>query len=197
MKDKVSFSCIEQGCAPSEIASCCGCQDYFNAKAVYEIYNRAYDKGWQDAKSDNDEYGKGVKVGRDEMLEYIKYLLRLPLAELFEEFNKLFKCKEDTFQDIILSHSSSEIIKFVDKYKEEKEKELEIGDEVKTDDGRVMVFLGYNGKWCNLLAKEGETTVMHVISNDTLKVQKTGRHFSQVEELFKLMKESDYDKNEM
>lgn len=91
------------------------------------------------------------------------------------------------FNEFICSTTASEAIKQVKEYKE-KQEEIKIGDEVTDDDGwnGVVTWIDPDGEYLIILQKDG--TALHWKKES---FKKTGRHFTEIEEVLKQMQEGE------
>lgn len=88
---------------------------------------------------------------------------------------------DDALFDIIRKYSASEVIKKIREYEE-----IKVGDEVKWQNG-LGVIIEYDGYSTTVMKPNGTATIVY---NETV-LKKTGRHFPQIEEVLKKLKEED------
>lgn len=157
---------------------------------VEEIYKRGYTRGLKDA-SKNHESEKSYEQGLNDAWECANKIMNMSGGELSEIFPDF---KGFPFEEC----SASEAIAKIKKYEESKK--LHIGDEIKFEFGGVGL---YNA--IGVIVRIDDDDYLHILSGnndpdyatirinphrDTVHVEKTGRHFPQIEEVLNAMKES-------
>lgn len=157
---------------------------------VEEIYKRGYTHGLKDASKDH-ESEKSYEQGLNDAWECANKIMNMSCGELSEIFPDF---KGFPFEEC----SASEAIAKIKEY-EEIEK-LHIGDEIKFEFGGVGL---YNA--IGVIVRIDDDDYLHILSGnndpdyttiginphrDTVHVEKTGRHFPQIEEVLNAMKES-------
>ena len=134
-----------------------------------------------------DAKNKTYEEGLNEAWELAKDIIALPNSEnkslIMVRYNAY---ADDAALDIIRNHSASEIIKKIKEYEE-----IKVGDEVidkygwkrvvtKTHNSGEITTMDCNGDFYEYCKK--------AVEND---LKKTGRHFSEIEEVLKQMKENE------
>lgn len=157
---------------------------------VEEIYKRGYAHGLKDASKDH-ESEKSYEQGLNDAWECANKIINMSCGELSEIFPDF---KGFPFEEC----SASEAIAKIKEYKESKK--LHVGDEIKFEFGGVGL---YNA--IGVIIRIDDDDYLHILSGnndpdyatiginphrDTVHVEKTGRHFPQIEEVLNAMKES-------
>lgn len=157
---------------------------------VEEIYKRGYAHGLKDASKDH-ESEKSYEQGLNDAWECANKIMNMSCGELSEIFPDF---KGFPFEEC----SASEAIAKIKEYKESKK--LHVGDEIKFEFGGVGL---YNA--IGVIIRIDDDDYLHILSGnndpdyatiginphrDTVHVEKTGRHFPQIEEVLNAMKES-------
>ena len=129
-----------------------------------------------------DGYEKGVEAGRDDAWKFVMKCLKMDGNDFYEIFNSC-----DALCLTNLSYQEAKV-KY-DAWKKKKD-EIQIGDEVIYNSRTRAVVLEpeTEKRYGEIFTSEGSTIV---VSHNDLK--KTGKHFDEVAELLKKMRESDED----
>lgn len=95
---------------------------------------------------------------------------------------------------IFKSYSASEAIEKIRQYEQEKE-EIQVGDEVKSGDEKYIVLQKYLNNIDELMVvlfnrRDGEIGTWHMYNANGAIFEKTGRHFQEIAEVLRKMKES-------
>ena len=156
---------------------------------VEEIYKRGYTHGLKDASKDY-ESEKSYEQGLNDAWECANKIMNMSCGELSEIFPD---SQGFPFEEC----SASEAIAKIEKYEESKK--LHVGDEIKFEFGGVGL---YNA--IGVIFRIDDDGYLHILSGnndpdyatlgfdphrDTVHVEKTGRHFPQIEEVLNAMKE--------
>lgn len=153
-----------------------------------QVWIKAYDKGYTDAAYNchercaflDDAKKEAYQKGLSDAWETARKIANIPYGE--EE--KVIGSDGWTF---IVNHTASEAIEKIRQYEQEKEKEIQVGDEV-IYDGHICVVITpeTTKRYGSLMDAEGRR---HGFENK--EVEKTGRHFSEITEVFAKMKEKE------
>ena len=140
---------------------------------VEELKEKEYDRGYEKGMEDAWETFKKIElVGCDGGLSKVK---------LFDIFGPL------DIPNILKRNSAKEAKEKIDNYIQKKNEEFHVGDEVTFCDERFIVTRVEED--CNNTLYAIGTDGLLSYFNKANKLTKTGRHFDEVEELFKKMKE--------
>ena len=148
--------------------------------------NEAYQKGYDEAKLiyQNPNAESDYQRGLDDAWETITTIAKMPDGERGKVFG-------DTWIANILNRNS--LAEITEKLKaNERQKadaEIKVGDEVEAYSGRAVVFGTFIDKNGDEFCRYWYPNEDRFDRNKTKKLKKTGRHFSQVAELLKVMKE--------
>lgn len=168
---------------------------------IEQVYQRGFNVGYEEGKGQAwSEEIKKYEIGPDKKKEYIEQgrneaweavkKFYLPVVDgglPGEAIKELFGAHN--WIGIVQNFSASEVVeklKTWEQKQQEDEIHVDVGDEVTTDDGRKMIVLGRDcGGWYHLLNYTG-LTYDRICSSD---IKKTGRHFPEIAELLKKLKE--------
>lgn len=129
-----------------------------------------------------DAKDKTYEEGLNEAWELARDIIAMPNSEnkslIGVRYNAL---GNDALYDIIRNYSASEIIKMIKEYEE-----IIVGDEVTNEEEwkGVVTWINPNGEYMEVILEDGTTIQWKKTS-----FKKTGRHFPQIEEVLKQMKE--------
>jgi preprotein translocase subunit YajC len=127
---------------------------------------------------------KTYEDGLNEAWELVRDIITLPNSgnkSLIWVRHNVFRT--DALFDLIMNYSASEIIEKIKKYEE-----IEVGDEVVDKNGWGIkgVITNVNENYISIVQDNGS---VNRLKKDEL--NKTGRHFSQIEEVLQQIKEED------
>jgi len=150
-----------------------------------EIVEKEYTRGYYDGqKSMINSY----ETGLNDAWEIVRKIMDMNPSELGELMD------EDTAfeSDIINKYSASEVIAKVKEYEEkqkQKNDEIKEGDEIENDTYRAILISIVDKDYANAIyiSNDGSMGKARIGYINPSKYKKTGRHFSQVEEILKLM----------
>lgn len=166
---------------------------------VEEIYKRGYTHGLKDASKDN-ENEKSYEQGLNDAWECARKIAIEMSIENMQSCG-LISSSDDEYEyscGVIRNYSASEAMAKIKEYEESKK--LHVGDEIKFEFGGVGL---YNA--IGVIFRIDDDGYLHILSGnndpdyatlgldphrDTVHVEKTGRHFPQIEEVLNAMKES-------
>lgn len=150
-----------------------------------EAYQRGYEEAYDTAYADAEgiyESGKRVmyQKGLKDAWEAARTLWNTPnRKEIFGH---------TTFNTVLTTLTAQETIEKIQAYEQEKEKEIQVGDEIEAISGKAVVVY---------VDDVDEHKVRYVYSNGVYafdyidKVTKTGRHFPEIAEVLQKMKETE------
>lgn len=157
---------------------------------VEEIYKRGYTHGFKDALKDH-ESEKSYEQGLSDAWECANKIMSMSCGELSEIFPDF---KGFPFEEC----SASEAIAKIKEYEEKKK--FHVGDEIKTvwgnmciDDIGVIIRIDDDGDCLHILSGRDDEDYTNLIihpNREGVHVEKTGRHFPQIEEVLNAMKEN-------
>jgi hypothetical protein len=166
---------------------------------VEEIYKRGYAHGLKDALKDH-ESEKSYEQGLNDAWECARKIAVEMSIENMQSCGLISNSDEEYEYScgVIRDYSVSEAIAKIKEY-EEKEK-FHVGDEIKFEFGGVGLYnaIGVivridDDDYLYVLSGNNDpdyTTIRINPHRDTVHVEKTGRHFPQIEEVLNAMKES-------
>lgn len=151
------------------------------------IRKEAYDKGLSDSKNQDakdfvDMYDSGYSEGLKDAWEAVDKIFDMPCKLREQLFNR---CDSVGVWDVIREYSASEAIEKIRQYEQEKEKQIHVGDEVTTASGKAVVT-GVGPVHFEYDYADGSHGY-----DEVKNVKKTGRHFPEIAEVLRKMKESD------
>ena len=175
---------------------------------IEQAYQRGYKAGYEEGKGQTwSEEVKKYEIEPEKSLKYIeqgrneawkavkKIYLSIDDGGLHsDEVKKIFGI--EYCYDIMTKFSASEAIAKIKAYEEQKKQEedkIEVGDEVRwlknTDYVGIVTYVDYQNNMIWIMGHDGR----HFIggSHEIEKYEKTGRHFSDMDELIKKMKEGE------
>jgi hypothetical protein len=135
-------------------------------------------------EENEDAKNKTYEDGLNEAWELARDIIAMPNSEnkslIRVRYNAL---GNDALYDIIRNYSASEIIKKIKEYEE-----IIVGDEVTNEEEwkGVVTWINPNGEYMEVMLEDGTTIQWKKTS-----FKKTGRHFSQIEEVLKQLKEDE------
>lgn len=156
----------------------------------YEIgYKTGYDKGYYDGydkclhSSANDDYEKGKLDGLEEFENL--FINEYDYEQFFED---TYGTKDPDYNlyDLVAKYGAKKVVNDFNKWQEEKKKaeeEIKVGDEVKdlaTNNIGVVLSIGERILYV--------TKFDYVYSNTRGSLEKTGRHFDEIEQLLDKMR---------
>lgn len=99
-----------------------------------------------------------------------------------------------TFNTVLTTLTASESIEKIRQYEQEREK-IRVGDEVKSGDEKYIVLQKYLNNIDELMVvlfnkRDGEIDTWHMYNANGVIFEKTGRHFQEIAEVLRKMKES-------
>lgn len=159
-------------------------RDELEKQAHQRGYEEAYDTAYADAEEIYESgkramYQKGLK----DAWEAARTLWNTPnRKEIFGH---------TTFNTVLTTLTAQETIEKIQAYEQEKEKEIQVGDEIEAVSGKAVVVY---------VDDVDEHKVRYVYSNGVYafdyidKVTKTGRHFPEIAEVLQKMKENNDNK---
>lgn len=174
----------------SEIVARIRCYEGDVKQDVETIRKEAYDAAYADAE---EIYEKGNRVmyqkGLKDAWEAVNKILELNTNARI----KIFSCA--SFRNTIAMFSASEAIEKIRQYEQEQEEELGIkgyfknGEEViDANDTKAVILRVSEDNYCQVYTEKGCIENWHI---HTYKFHKTGRHFPEIAEVLKKMKESE------
>jgi len=94
----------------------------------------------------------------------------------------------------IINHTASEAIEKIRQYEQEKEEQIQVGDEIKGGDERYVVLQKYLNNIDEPMAvlfnrRDGKISVFHLYNGNGAIFKKTGRHFPEIAEVLRKMEE--------
>lgn len=137
------------------------------------------------------EYNRGYEKGMEDCWEMVKKLYLSGYGLAYSDLTKIFV--DWDFETILTSNSAKEAKEKIDNYIKEKS-EFHVGDEVRRKDGssiKGVIIRIKPGDYCPVYCVIFENAYTGSYDENTVrfKFNKTGRHFDEVKELFKKMKE--------
>ena len=157
------------------------------------IRKEAYDKGYKDAtaKISSDEQAiaeKAYHSGLNDAWAAAKNLQEIDMYTIHEIFGWVAGKR-----DVFIRYTATEVIEKLKAY-EQKQEETQVGDEVECDDERYVVLQKYLNSIDELMVvlfnrRNGEINKWHLYNADGVIFKKTGRHFPELVELLRKMKE--------
>ena len=146
------------------------------------VRKEAFENGYGAACKDIDIESKinaACQKGLSNAWETVKKLFNFT----FDEQATIFKTT--SVRDIVRKYSASETIEKIDAYEQEKEEQIQVGDEVITASGKAVV-MGVGPVHFEYVCADGS------IEYDEVKnVKKTGRTFPEIAEVLRKMKETE------
>lgn len=142
----------------------------------------------EQVKKDYDAfYEHGYEQGLADAWDAVTKIANIPYGE--EE--KVFGSSGWNF---IKNHNASEAIEKIRQYEQEKE-EIKVGNEVKSGDEKYIVLQKYLNNIDELMVvlfnrRDGEIGTWHMYNANGAIFEKTGRHFQEIAEVLRKMKES-------
>ena len=176
------------------------------ATEIEAIKDEAYNRGKKDAideigcnekeiatKACQSGLDEGKKMGMELMWEVIRKII-LPSKRggfTIDEFAECFGSDVSKY-DVVEHFSASEAIEKIRQY--EQEQGIQVGNEIKCDNERYVVLQKYLNNIDELMAvlfnrRDGEISVFHLYNGDGAIFEKTGKHFPEIVEVMRKMRE--------
>ena len=161
-------------------------RDELEKQAYQRGYEEAYDTAYADAEG---IYESGKRV-----------MYQKGLKDAWEAARKIFSMDGEVretllhncfFKDIIENISASEAIEKIRQYEQEKEEQIQVGDEVENTQTGVRFIVTH--MWVNNHGEKGVSGFNRDCSafSTTIElIRKTGRHFPEIAEVLQKMKEA-------
>ena len=163
-----------------------------HAEVTADAYQRGYENGFvaghlKAEKSGQSFYEDGYKRGLNDAWEAARKICLndcdggLTVMEIAKIFDVSY------YRDALKNYSASVAMEKIRQYEQEKEEEIQVGDEIEAVSGKAVVVY---------VDDVDEHKVRYVYSNGVYafnyidKVTKTGRHFPEIAEVLQKMKES-------
>lgn len=143
-----------------------------------QVRKEAYEKGWKEAE---DHYEKGYNDGYDTGLSHAWEAARKVVALSTVDRRKVFG--SEYMYSILEKHTASEAIEKIRQY--EQEQQFHVGDEIKTQNGFKGFVIRANDKYVYFVDENREGCV------ETMMAAKTGRHFPEIAEVLKKMRDGE------
>lgn len=157
-----------------------------------QVRKEAYDKGLSDSKNQDtkdfaDMYDCGYNEGLKDAWEVAGKICVMDSRTRDEIFREVITT------NIIEHNSASEAIEKIQQY-EQNQEEIQAGNEIKCDNERYVVLQKYLNDIDEPMAvlfniKDGKTSVFHLYNGNGAIFEKTGRHFPELVEVLKKMRE--------
>ena len=188
---------------------------YTEPEPLAEVTADAYQRGYETAKHECEDCTKNVDLnairkeayeqgrkdgkieGQAEVWVCVKKIALHPEEGgiALGDIRKIFGCKH--FQTVFRDYSASECIEKIRAYEQEKEEQIQVGDEVirhyKSEfaegDDAPSIFLSEEDGYFRCLAFNGRSIMIAEYPKN--QYRKTGRHFPEIAEVLRKMKESD------
>lgn len=160
---------------------------------ISHVYNQGYEDGIKDGKESIDD-SAAYKTGLKTAWELARKVSNLGFNDTRQE---IFGVRYGLSIDIIKNFSVEEVADKIEEYEEKQKQEddeIKIGDEIKNKWGTrgvvVEIAPQYNGATVySVLWRNAERRCLDKSDWDSYEVwKKTGRHFSQIEEVLEQMK---------
>ena len=151
------------------------------------IRNEAYEKGVQDTKQHwvdaprTCAYKLGYENGLNDAWEAARKIIHMPEGDLLNIFTECYSAVCTSVQ-VFLKYDASECIEKIRQYEQEHDSEIKVGDEV--DDGDIGIVTRVFNNGFYVMWPDG-TSGFH----DRKGFRKTGRHFPEIAEVIKKMRE--------
>ena len=149
------------------------------------VRKEAFEKGYSTAVAEQEcAVGGAAEKGYQKGLSDVWDAIRKVNDMILEEQGKVFKTV--TIRDIIRKYSASEIIEKLRQYEQEKKEQIQVGDEIKSVSGKAVVTgLSPDNEHVRYVYFDGSTGVIHKST-----VSRTGRHYPEIAEVLRKMKEN-------
>lgn len=157
-----------------------------------KIRKEAYEEGYAEgSKEDYDEaYLKGYNQGLSDAWDAARKIVTMPNRD----FINSDILDLDPGESIFTKYTASEAIEKIQQYEQEKE-EIKVGNEVKSGDEKYIVLQKYLNNIDELMVvlfnkRDGQIDTWHMYNANGAIFEKTGRHFQEIAEVLRKMKES-------
>ena len=159
------------------------------ATCVRNAYDRGYKQGYKDGYEEGHHYGE-IDGVMNVQIDEVSY--QRGLNDAWECARKIWSMsayeRAEIFHDknCMLEHTASEAIQMIKEYEEKgkTDDEIKVGDEVDHDGLKCVVVKVWQDCICTI--SQVGTTPSYT---DKSVLKKTGRHFDQIEKLFKQLQE--------
>ena len=136
--------------------------------------------------------GEAEQLGMVRAWEAARRIIHMPEGDLLNIFTECYSAVCTALQ-VFLKYDAAEAIEKLKAYEQEQE-EAQVGDEVECDDERYVVLQKYLNSIDELMVvlfnrRNGEINKWHLYNADGVIFKKTGRHFPELVELLRKMKE--------
>jgi len=117
-------------------------------------------------------------------LDAARKIIHMPEADLLNLFTECYSAVCTSVQ-VFLKYDASEAIEKIRQYEQEKEQQIQIGDEVNGKGGRgIITKISDDGNHFNVMWENGSTG--YYMRED---FKKTGKHFPEIAEVLRKMQE--------
>ena len=160
-----------------------------------QVRKEAYEDGYKTAKvqcniqaeKDLREVGeRHYQKGLEDAWEYARKIIHMPEADLLNLFTECYSAVCTSVQ-VFLKYDASECIEKIRQYEQGKE-EIQVGDEVATDAGNRASVLYENPDGTQAFVFKSDGTAAWWTKSA---LHRTGRHFPEIAEALKKMRESE------
>lgn len=143
-----------------------------------QVRKEAYENGWKEAEDHYEKgYNDGYDTGLSDAWEASRKVVALSTVDRREVFGSEY------MYSILEKHTASEAIEKIRQYEQEKEEQIQVGDEVISPNGKGVVT-EITDIYVRIMYAKGSG---QVVKPEDL--TKTGRHFTEIAEVLKKMKE--------
>lgn len=171
-------------------------------RQAQDLIEQAYHRGFKAGREDRQDWEKDqadrlIEKGRNEAWEAAKKLDDMEFGELKGLFDgdPLVDVIDSIFNHITASEAINKLRAYENQKKQEEDKEIHVGDVIRDDDVEAVVTWCDGKNWNGFLLKRKNEDVGEVgqvyscmSCNDW---KKTGRHFPEIAEVLKKMKEGE------
>lgn len=147
----------------------------------------AFKNGYDAARKDIDVKSKinaAYQKGLEDAWDAARKIIHMPEADLLNLFTECYSAVCTSVQ-VFLKYDASEAIEKIRQYEQEKEQQIQIGDEVNGKGGRgIITKISDDGNHFNVMWENGLTGCYR-----TENFKKTGRNFPEIAEVLRKMQE--------
>ena len=148
-----------------------------------QVRKEAYENGWKEAEDHYEKgYNDGYDTGLSDAWEAARNVVALSTVDRREVFGSEY------MYSILEKHTAAEAIEKIRQYEQEKEEQIQVGDEVRNiQHGWTAVVSAIDRECMTLMDTNGKLGDGY----DMNRFIKTGRHFPEIAEVLKKMRESE------
>jgi len=150
-----------------------------------EAYEKGYGTGYEDGynepgKNQQEAYQRGLA----DAWEAARKIIRMPEVDLLNLFTECYSAVCTSLQ-VFLKYDASECIEKIRQYEQEKEEQIQVGDEVRNiEKGWIAVVSNIDGECMTLMDATGALGDGYHVNRFT----KTGRHFPEIAAVLEKMR---------